>query len=110
MPQFTTVLYPNPENLSFDMVYYLEKHMPLTQNCWSKYGLKEWKVIKLNDKLNDGSRAPYSVQATTIFENAEGLEEALVAEDSKIVFEDIANFTNTTPLFLKGPIVGESGA
>jgi hypothetical protein len=43
-----------------------------------------------------------------VWHSAEQEQEALVSEDSKAVFADRPNFTNTTPVFMSGTVLGSS--
>ncbi|EXJ59483.1 uncharacterized protein A1O5_12108 [Cladophialophora psammophila CBS 110553] len=101
-----TVLYPAEEGATFDMTYYLKTHMPLVSEKWSQYGLQAWKVIQLLPGP-DGSK-PYSVAALLTWESADGLSKALKGDEAQTVFGDVPNFSNRSPIFLMGDIVGSS--
>lgn len=102
----TTVLYPAESDATFDLKYYLNTHMPLVDKNWGSYGLKDWKVIELQNGP-DGSK-PYSIAAVMTWESADGVKEALASEAAKTVFGDVPKFSNKGPLFLMGDVVGAS--
>ncbi|OQU97406.1 hypothetical protein CLAIMM_03339 [Cladophialophora immunda] len=106
MPASALVLFPATSDVSFNLPYYANTHMPLVSKQWGKYGLRDWKVVELADSP-DGSR-PYIVAALLTWDSLDGLRQALASEEAKAVFEDASNFCNKTPLFLPGDIVGSS--
>lgn len=110
MPSHSTVLYPSDPSSTFDMAYYISKHMPLVQRTWSKHGLKEWSVVEYEFKHGaaDDRTPPYSVSAILTWETTEGVKAALADEDSKTVFGDVPNFSNRAPLFMGGRFTGTS--
>jgi uncharacterized protein (TIGR02118 family) len=101
-----TVLYPAEDGATFNMDYYLSSHMPLVGKKFGAHGLQSWSVTQFQPGP-DGPKPIYSVQATLIFENAEQVGKAIEAEGS-IVFGDVSNFSNKQPLFMMGPVLGES--
>lgn len=94
----TTVLYPTKEGSTFDMDYYLQKHMPLVTAKWGSYGLTQWLVTDLR-----GTEQPYSVQATLIWESAASFDKAREAAGAE-VFADIPNFSSEQPIVLFGGV------
>lgn len=107
MPFHATVLYPNDDDITFDMDYYLATHMPLVQEKFGKHGLKKWEVLQYGPG-GDGSKPKYAVGATLIFDSPEDLGKALGSEDAKPVFGDIPNFTNKQPVFMGGNLIKTS--
>lgn len=107
MPFYATVLYPNDDDIKFDMSYYLSKHMPLMQEQFTKHGLKSWEVIEYKPGA-DGAKPLYAYGANLVFDTAEQLQAALGSEDAKPVFGDMANYTNKQPVFLGGQVTGSS--
>ncbi|KIY02323.1 uncharacterized protein Z520_02461 [Fonsecaea multimorphosa CBS 102226] len=101
-----TVLYPTEADATFDLDYYLKTHMPLVSKNWSKYGLKSWQVIQYQT-APDGSK-PYNIGALLTWESADGLKNALAGEEAATVFGDVPNFSNKSPIFIAGDIVGTS--
>lgn len=99
-----TVLYPNEDDATFKMDYYLATHMPLVSENWSKHGLTGWEVIQFSPGL-DGSKPQYSVQATLIFNSADDFAKAAQSAEAKTVFEDVPNFSNKGPLLVGGEVV-----
>jgi uncharacterized protein (TIGR02118 family) len=107
MPFHATVLYPNEDDATFDMDYYLKTHMPLVMERFGKHGLKRWEVLQYGPGA-DGAKPKYSVGATLIFDTPEQLGAALSSEDAGPVFGDVPNFSNKGPVFLGGALVGTS--
>jgi len=99
-----TVLYPAEADATFDMKYYLSTHMPLVQKHWGPHGLTDWKVIEFQAGP-DGSK-PYSVQATLTWKDGESLQKALAASETASIFGDVPNFSNKSPVFMAGAVVG----
>jgi len=104
MPTTITILYPSTADAKFDMTYYLSKHMPLVQKTWGPEGLKAWKVLKFP------ADAAYSVQATLEFDTIEDFQKAASGESAKVVFGDVANFSNQQPTVLTGEVLASEGA
>lgn len=98
-----TVLYPAKEGAKFDMDYYLNKHMPLVAEKWTSFGLKSYYVTDLRN-----TEQPYSVQATLIWDHADGgLQGFKAAADAHgpEVMGDIVNFSSEQPVLLTGGVV-----
>ncbi|EXJ83658.1 hypothetical protein A1O1_07282 [Capronia coronata CBS 617.96] len=106
MPANATVLYPAESDATFDMAYYLKTHMPLVYEKWAKYGLTGWEVIEFAPGP-DGSK-PYSVAGVLHWESADNIGKAMGGEETAAVMEDVKNFSNKSPVFLIGNVVGTS--
>lgn len=102
-----TVLYPNDEDATFNMEYYLSTHMPLVHDNWSQSGLQGWEVIKLSPGL-DGSKPQYSVQATLIFNSADDFAKCAQSSSAAKIFGDIPNFSNKSPVIVGGDVIKAS--
>ena len=94
--------------MSFDLLgdNSLSTHMPLVEKYWAPYGLTDWKVIEFQPDQN-GSK-PYSVQAVMMWKDGESLQRALAGDEAEKVFGDVPNFSNKSPTFLMGTVVGSS--
>ncbi|KAM5353137.1 hypothetical protein ACJZ2D_016975 [Fusarium nematophilum] len=107
MPANTTILYPKLGGDEwFDLDYYVRKHMALVAEKWAPFGLVSWQVLKFIG--DDGHDAEYSIGAFCNWESLEGAKEAIRAEESKIIFEDIINFSSVKPLHMMATIEGGS--
>jgi uncharacterized protein (TIGR02118 family) len=106
MPVTATVLYPTNPNATFDISYYLSTHMPLVAEKWGPFGLQAWSVVNFTNE-HDGSKPPYSVQATLVWDKAESIKTA-IEEEGEVVFGDVKNFSNEAPVFMVGEVVGSS--
>ncbi|PSS05253.1 hypothetical protein BD289DRAFT_478152 [Coniella lustricola] len=96
-----TVLYPNKEGYKFDMDYYLKKHMPLVQDKWGSFGLKQYYVTDLR-----GEDQPYTVTCTLVWEGGlEGFAKGVEAAGAEVM-GDVSNFSSEQPLLIKGSVVG----
>lgn len=99
------VLYPNDEGSTFDLDYYLKKHMPTVDENWKQYGLQSWEIIKFA-RGPDGASPKFQIGATLTFESKEHFGKAMASEEAKIVLGDIPNFTTTQPTLIGGSVVG----
>lgn len=97
---YSTVMYPNTADIKFDMDYYVKEHMPHVARVWGPRGLRSWQVIQF-EKHPDGSAPPYHVQAILHWSSREDIE-VIKEEQSKVLFDDIANYSNVSPIFMVG--------
>ena len=104
MPIEVTVLYPNDEDATFNVDYYLSTHMPLVSDNWKDHGLRGWRVLQFQPGA-DGTKPAYSIQATLMFDGPEDLQKALSSPEASNVFGDVPNFSNKSPVFLAGPVL-----
>lgn len=102
-----TVLYQNSldGNGSFNIEYYVDKHMRLVEKAWKAVGIQAWQVIKFVGQP-DGSPRTYCAAAIVTFDSCDGAKRALQAEETKKIFGDVPNFTNLKPLLMTGDICG----
>ncbi len=63
MATSVTVFYENVEDATFDLDYYLAKHMPLVAAKFAPYGIKGWRVLKAVGTPT-GAKPLYSIIAT----------------------------------------------
>jgi uncharacterized protein (TIGR02118 family) len=90
------VLYPNNSGASFDMNYYLSKHMPMVQQ---KLGAA-LKGMTVDQGLNGGMpgiEAAHRVITSLMFDSAEAFERAFLPAAAEIQ-GDIPRFTNIAPV------------
>lgn len=90
-----SVLYPAGEGATFDHDYYREKHVPLCLRTW---GLSSAEI----DRGVDG---PYVAAVHLRFDSLEALGEAMAAEGTGAVLEDVANYTNIAPVLQTSEVV-----
>jgi uncharacterized protein (TIGR02118 family) len=79
--------------------------VPLVQKHWAQYGLTDWSVVEFQAGP-DGSK-PYSVEAILTFKDHDALKAALGSGEAATVFGDVPNFSNKSPVFLAGSVVGK---
>ena len=99
-----TVLYENTEDATFDLDYYMAKHMPLVGEKFKPFGLKGWRVLKAGSGLS-GEKSLYSIIALLEFDSADQFKAAVAAEGGP-VFGDVPNFSNKSPVVVIGDSVG----
>jgi len=90
-----SVIYPNNPGSTFDMDYYLTKHMPMV-GARLKPALKAMTVDNGISGALPGSGAPYRVITTLSFESVETFQAAFIPYAAEIQ-GDIPNFTNIAP-------------
>lgn len=90
-----TVLYPRQEGGSFDMPYYLERHLPMTRRLLGD----ALKGLAVDEGVSDARLpAPYAVICELLFDSQEAMQSAL-DENVAALSGDIANYTNVQPVF-----------
>ena len=100
-PAFTTVIiYPRSSDTTFNLQYYLNKHIPLAKELWGKYGMEVQSISEVDDS--------YHLATVLGWESREAYERALQDPGSKDVMRDVndGNFTNAPCVFLTGNRVG----
>ena len=91
-----SVLYPNGEGKTFDMDYYLNKHIPLVSRVLGT-SLKGATVEKGLGGGSPGSKAPYFAMGNLYFDTMESFQNSFGANAETLV-GDIPNFTNGEPV------------
>lgn len=97
----TVILYPNDEDLKFDMLYYMTKHMPMVQDKFGQYGLKSYEITKFENN-EDGTKPSFVLQVVMIWEGPESMKKAMSSPEVGSVFGDLANFCNKQPVAMSG--------
>ena len=90
-----TVIYPRSEGATFDMSYYLEKHMKLVQARWGGHGMSSARVLRGTGSL--GGEADYEVITLLEFASQAAFLQAAGAHADEIM-ADVPRFTNIKPL------------
>ena len=90
-----SVIYPNNPGGTFDMDYYLTKHMPMV-GAKLKPALKAMTVDHGISGALPGTDAANRVIATLSFDSAEAFQAAFIPHAAEIQ-GDIANYTNIVP-------------
>jgi uncharacterized protein (TIGR02118 family) len=90
-----SVMYPNSASATFDMVYYLDSHMPMVKR---KLGpaLKGMAVDEGVAGGQPGVAAAYVAMAHLTFDSVEAFQSGFETHGAEIL-GDIPNFTNTQP-------------
>jgi uncharacterized protein (TIGR02118 family) len=95
-----TILWPRTADLSFDLHYYTQTHVPLAQKLWASRGCIASYVSE------PGPESEYAYTSTLLWESAEAFAAAReVEEEMKQIMEVVPNFTNGTPVFVAGKVV-----
>ncbi|KAF2661898.1 hypothetical protein K491DRAFT_586097 [Lophiostoma macrostomum CBS 122681] len=99
MSTMLTLLYPIPDDRTdtFNVDYYLNKHIPLARDAWTKYGLTKWSVVRLAPATG------YSLQTIMLWDSPQSLGNAF-QEASKEVMSDLENFSTKAPVVIQGVV------
>jgi uncharacterized protein (TIGR02118 family) len=91
-----TVMYPNAADATFDMSYYVNKHLPMVRDLCAP----ECRAIAAELGLGGGtpgSPAPYIAVGHLTFDTVAAFQKAFAPHAGKIL-GDIPNYTNTSPV------------
>jgi uncharacterized protein (TIGR02118 family) len=91
-----SVLYPNGEGKTFDMDYYINKHMPLVAILLGD-ALKASTIEKGLGGAAPGSSAPFAGMGNMYFDSVQDFGKAFGPNAEKIM-GDLPNFTNIEPV------------
>ena len=91
-----SVLYPNGENTSFNMDYYLNTHLPLVGGLLGDK-LKGATVEQGLGGATPGSDAPYVGMGNMYFDSVEDFGAAF-GPNAEQIMADLPNFTNIEPI------------
>jgi uncharacterized protein (TIGR02118 family) len=92
-----TVMYPKTAESTFDMDYYLTKHIPLLQERLAEAGLKDVRVDEGLAGGAPGEAATYATIFSATFEAMEGFQKGMGAHGAELR-ADVPNFTNVQPV------------
>lgn len=101
-----TVLYENVDDATFDLDYYMAKHMPLVEAKFKPFGIKSWRVLQAVGTAS-GGKPRYSIIVNLEFDTADQFKAAVAAEGGP-VFGDVPNFSNKEPVVVIADLVGSS--
>jgi uncharacterized protein (TIGR02118 family) len=91
-----SVLYPSGSGATFDMPYYVNRHMPMVQETLGP-ALKGVNVDAGLGSMEPGSPPPYLAMAHLLFDSVEVFQ-ALFAQHGQAIMSDVPNYTNTQPM------------
>ena len=91
-----SVLYPNDSGSTFDMGYYLGKHIPMVQQKLSG-ALRGTAIDQGLGGTEPGAPPAYTVICHLLFDSVESYQGAFGPHAQAIV-GDIPNYTNTQPI------------
>lgn len=91
-----SVFYPNGEGKTFDMDYYINKHMPLIAALLGDV-LKTTTIEKGLGGAAPGSTAPFAAMGNMYFDSVKGFGKAF-SPNAKKIMGDLPNFTNIEPV------------
>jgi uncharacterized protein (TIGR02118 family) len=91
-----SVLYPNGPGSTFDMAYYLDKHIPMVQQKLSG-ALRGTAVDEGLAGTEPGAPPAYVLICHLLFDSVEAYQAAFGPHAQAIV-GDIPNYTNTQPI------------
>ncbi len=106
MPTTVTVMYENVNDATFDLDYYMARHMPMVGTTFKPFGIKGWRVLRVVGTPT-GERPRYSIIATLEFDSTEQFSAAVAAEGGA-VFGDVPNVSNKAPVVVIADLVGAS--
>ena len=89
------VTYVGDGTSRFDRNYYDGQHIPFVERTWGPFGLERAEVFYADDV---GEYPDVVAMCLCHFVDRSGLERALAAPESAAVADDIANFSDITPM------------
>lgn len=98
-----SVMYPNAENKTFDMDYYVNKHLPMVGSLLGA-SLKGATVEKGLSGAAQGSPAPYAGMGNMYFDSVDEFEKAFGPNAEKIM-KDLPNFTDIEPVIQVSEVI-----
>ena len=91
------VIYQGNPHDHFDRSYYAEKHLPLVNASFARYGL-----LNLSVFYPEVSQPGTLAICECIFRDEEAMNTAFNSPEAAAVIQDVAEFTHLTPIRLRG--------
>jgi uncharacterized protein (TIGR02118 family) len=104
MPYIVTIAYPNDDESTFDLSYYLTSHMPMVESHWKALGLLRWELVEFESQ-NDSQKALFKRANIMAFEDKASFTAASEGPVADQIFGDIPNFSNRQPVILVGNLI-----
>ncbi|KKA31192.1 hypothetical protein TD95_000796 [Thielaviopsis punctulata] len=98
-----TVAYDTTPGASFDMDYYLSKHMPLVESLWKPAGLLSYKVVEL-DLSSPDALPPLQVLCVMTWKDEASFKAAVKTPAATTIFDDVPKFTTIPAKVYTGKI------
>lgn len=102
-----SMMYPNDPGSTFDMDYFVSKHIPRIREIFMDLGLADVEVQEGIGGAMPGAPAPFICISSFLFETMEGFGQGFAAEGAWIT-GDVANYTNVRPQIQFGRVVVEN--
>lgn len=96
MAALVFVAYPAGDGAHFDRVYYVDTHLPLAERGWGEAGLESARAFF------PPSDSSYLAVAVLTFVDEAAIAVALALPATAEIMGDLPNFTNASPLVLRG--------
>ena len=97
------ILYPNEENVTFDMNYYQKKHMPMVAGFLGE-NLRFYEIDKGIAGRTPNDEAPFVAIGYFYIKDISEYNDA-VAKNREAIINDFKNYTNARPTLLISEIV-----
>ncbi|KAI2615175.1 hypothetical protein GGR54DRAFT_632423 [Hypoxylon sp. NC1633] len=91
-----TMVIGYPKDASFNMEYYLQKHLPAVNPLWKPFGMGNWRAMAATDP-----KSPYIMLVEIEWPSMEAFHKAQAetpAQESQKFMEDMKNFTDKDPV------------
>ena len=86
------VTYAGDKSTPFDRNYWIDKHMPLVRETWEPHGM-----VSAGGFFPSGDGGGFIAICPCVFRNEAAVHAALAAPETKVVMDDIKNFTSVQP-------------
>jgi uncharacterized protein (TIGR02118 family) len=99
-----TILYPNGENVRWDVDYYRTSHMPLIMKLYGSAAIKRFELRKGDSGQRGGS--PAFIGTVNIYINDQKAFDAAGEQHGKTLVADVPHFSSVMPAFFPTKIYG----
>ena len=106
-PYIQSVIYPTAtDGTTFNLEYYLDKHIPLVTAKWTPHGLLGYRVYTY-EAGPGGSKPDFTLHCILEWKSKSAFEEAMKDEGSKEIMSDFPNFSSVPSIKVFGGMVME---
>jgi uncharacterized protein (TIGR02118 family) len=100
-----TILYPNGENVRWDVDYYRTHHMPLIMSLYKKEAIKRFELRKGDTGQAPGSKPAY-IGSVNIYINDQKAFEEAGKKNGQALRDDVPHFSSAQPTVIPTVIYG----